>query len=106
MFRVMSIVCCAFAASLLAGCFSIDHHKTGELPSDIAQSGIYSGTRADCGVVAVPFSDPKGPEGGIAKALCTILLPVSIIDLPLELVADTVTLPYDIYADCTDKGKK
>lgn len=56
----------------------------------------YENTCEVAAVVAMPFSVPKGPEGGIAKAYATLLLPVSLVDLPLEAVADTVFLPWDL----------
>jgi uncharacterized protein YceK len=48
---------------------------------------------AEC--VAVPFSEPKGPEGAIARAWCTVLLPAFLVDVPFDAVADTVMLPWD-----------
>lgn len=46
--------------------------------------------------LAIPFSEPKGPEGGIAKAYCTLLFPVILIDLPFDAAVDTVMLPWDL----------
>lgn len=45
--------------------------------------------------LAVPFQEPKGPEGGIAKAYVTLLYPVILISLPCDAVVDTVFLPWD-----------
>jgi uncharacterized protein YceK len=45
--------------------------------------------------LAVPFQDPKGPEGGIAQAYVTLLYPVILVSLPCDAVVDTVFLPWD-----------
>ena len=82
------------AAALLSGCANILYRTDG---MDRNRCPYYC-TRVVAASVAAPFTEPKGPEGGIAKAWCTLLLPVTIIDLPLDAVVDTVLLPYDIFA--------
>ena len=83
------------AAALLSGCVNILYRTDG---MDKNHGPYY----CTCGIaecVAAPFTEPKGPEGGIAKAWCTLLLPFTVIDLPLEAVVDTVLLPYDFFAE-------
>lgn len=46
--------------------------------------------------LAVPFSDPVGPEGGILKAYCTLMFPIMLVDFPFDAAADTVMLPWDL----------
>ena len=53
--------------------------------------------------IAAPFSRPSGPEGGIAQAICTVILPISIISLPFDAAIDTVFLPWDLY--CRKEAK-
>ncbi len=58
----------------------------------------YYATCTVAGCIAIPFKDkPAGPEGGIAQAYCTLLLPALVVDLPFEAVADTVMLPWDLW---------
>lgn len=76
---------------LHGGCMNLSSHRDG--------SGvrIYGGTRDDAKVIAIPFRKANNAEESIEKAYATILLPLSIIDLPFEIVADTLTLPYDVF---------
>ena len=53
--------------------------------------------------IAAPFSRPSGPEGGIAQAISTVILPVSIISLPFDATVDTAFLPWDLY--CRKEAK-
>ncbi len=80
------------SAALLSGCINVMYRTDGTSKN----YGPYYCTGIMSASVAAPFSDPVGPEGGIAKAWCTLLLPVTIIDLPLEAVADTLLLPWDL----------
>jgi len=58
---------------------------------------VYSCT-CDCAeAIALPFQKKQHGEAGIAQAICTMFLPVFVIDLPFEAVSDTVFLPWDIY---------
>lgn len=82
------------AAALLSGCANILYRTNGMDNNH----GPYYCTCVMAASVAAPFTEPKGPEGGIAKARCTLLLLVTIIDLPLEAAVDTVLLPWDIFA--------
>ena len=83
----------AVALLVCAGCCNLMMRPDAE-----RNLGPYWCTCEVAETLAIPFSEPKGPEGGIAKAWCTLLLPVTIIDLPLEAVVDTVLLPWDVFA--------
>ena len=50
---------------------------------------------AEC--VAIPFQERKFGEDGIAQAFCTVLLPLTVVDLPFEAVLDTVLVPWDLW---------
>lgn len=89
------------ALALVCGCVNIIEHTDnprGAVP--------YAGTCGCCETIKGAFVTPKGPEGGMEQAYCQLFLPVTIVDLPLEVVADTVTLPYDTYAVLTKEGVK
>lgn len=75
-----------------SGCMNISNHS-----SPVGSVYAYSGTVDDALLIATPFQDTYGPEGSIARAYATLLLPFTILDMPLEIVADTITLPYDIF---------
>ena len=65
--------------------------------------GLYQPTRECADLVSIPFRKRgAGAEEGIAKAFCTIVLPVTTIDLPFEVVFDTIFIPYDL---CVSAGK-
>ena len=81
------------ALALAAGCGNLVN-RTGDGPN----RGPYASTAEIAECVAAPFSEPKGSEGGIAKAYCTLLLPVTVLSLPFDAVIDTVMLPYDLWA--------
>ena len=94
------IVSTALAAmAALCGCANIVY-RTDREPN----RGPYFCTCEMAEAVAAPFTEPKGPEGGIAKAVCTLLLPVTIVSLPCDAVLDTLFLPYDLWAYDGDSG--
>ena len=55
----------------------------------------YENTVEVAKVLAAPFVEPTGPEGGIAQAYATLFFPVFLLDLPFDAVVDTVFLPWD-----------
>lgn len=92
---LMTVLC----AALLSGCANVLYRI-----EPMANGGPYHCTVSVAEIVALPFqSEPAGPEGGIAQAYATLLLPVTAIDLPLEAVADTLLLPWDFFRE--GKGK-
>lgn len=103
--RVFKLVPVMAALAALCGCANIMYRTNGSGPN----RGPYFCTCEMAGCVAAPFTEPKGPEGGIAKALCTLILPVTLVSLPCDAVLDTVFLPYDLWAYDVDselgKGK-
>ena len=59
---------------------------------------IYSGLVSDFQILAYPVSCPCSGESGLgAILLYPLLLPLSIIDIPLSFAADTLVLPYTIH---------
>lgn len=94
----------ASLALLLAGCANISRHADDY---DRNPAGIYRGTR-ECSksVVEIFTEKPEWHSGCYSEAMyahCISLLfsPVILVDWPLEVVADTVTFPYDLYKEIT-----
>ena len=91
------------AALALTGCANLMYHSDGckDAPA------VYRGTREDSVAVAQIFVvKPEWHSGcyaeaSYAHAACILLSPVLIVDWPFEVVADTLTLPYDVYKDST-----
>ena len=87
---------------LLQWCICIDLHSSAyKIPA-----GVYSGTRACAEVLAIPFRDYKGTAAAWVRAHTIITYPLLLADLPLEAVADTLTLPYDMYAADRERKQK
>ena len=80
-------------ASVLCGCANMMYRT-----DDGTNYGPYHCTSMMAACVAAPFTEPDGPEGSIGKALCTLLLPVTLVSLPCDAVVDTIFLPYDLWA--------
>lgn len=92
-------------SAILSGCIGIID-RTGN-KSEI--SYLYQPTCEDAEMISIPFKDGSkmSSEGRIAKAYCTVLLPVSIVDLPFEIVFDTVLIPWDLCVISSNKkGQK
>ena len=88
---VLSLVCIAFA-TFVSGCCNISAH-CAHYSNEPA--GIYRGTRecSDWIVCAFPRSESGISRPGNIYAFA--LLPVTLLDWPFEVVADTITFPYD-----------
>ena len=82
---------------LLAGCANISCHVDGWSPAV-----VYRGTREGSRAVAEVFTvRPEWHSGSCSEAMyahciCLLFSPVARVDWPLEVVADTVTFPYDL----------
>lgn len=85
-----------------SGCISILERTEGG--NKITQ--VYHPTCTCAESIAIPFRERRYGEDGIAQAICTVLLPFTIIDLPLDAVSDTICLPWDIYRSCQNKNDK
>ena len=81
----------ATALLAFAGCCNICTRPEKELWA----CRPYECTCEVAATLAIPFSDPVGPEGGIAKAYCTLLFPFILVDFPFDMVVDTAFLPWD-----------
>ena len=102
LFAVVVIVVC----SLFAGCANINNHKC-----NANEVYPFCGTASWCGIMSEVFSaqpDKHGGsagEAGIAHAYAVLLFPLIVIDLPFEVAADVVTLPYDVWWLCARPPK-
>ena len=91
-------------ALLLAGCANISYHVDDYQREP---AGIYRGTREGSKAVVEIFTEvPAWHSGSYSEAMhahCYSLLfsPVIMVDWPLEVVADTITFPYDLYKEVT-----
>ena len=90
----------AAAVAALCGCANIMYRTDGSEPN----RGPYFCTEQVALCVAAPFTAPDGPEGSIGKAVCTVILPVTLVSLPCDAVLDTLFLPYDLWAYDGDRG--
>lgn len=93
------------------------HYKLVKVPGtnewySVRDFHVYHGTSEILYSLDAPFrlftDYPKGPEGSLDNAIMTLLWPIELIDLPFELVFDTVFLPVDIYyhIDASRENKK
>jgi len=86
------------AVSLCSGCLCIHEHIDG-------RSKPYGATVCVCRGIAEAFVEKPEwhcgctSEARMSHAWAAILLPVSVVCVPFEAVADTVTLPYDLLND-------
>lgn len=89
------------ALAALSGCANlIGHIDTYTRERELCP---YYGTCSDADAIACAFREPTGCEGVANNALATILLPVTLVDFPFEVVFDTITLPYDIFHERTEQ---
>ena len=94
----MRLIYTILLALILCGCCNIDQHRDGTVRP-------FCGTRGNANTISEVFvSRPDlhhgcPSEAGIAHAysaiLSPVLLPLLLVDLPLEVAADVVTMPYD-----------
>ena len=80
------------AAILLGGCCNIANHTDSHHSH---RAGCFSGTIGCAETLAVPFRKAQGSDDSILQSLIVLMYPLLIVDLPLEVAADTITLPYD-----------
>ena len=90
---VIGAIIASIGVSLMTGCANI----IVRTDCDSWATAPYQCTCEVSQAIATPFSRPSGPEGGIAQAICTVILPISIISLPFDAVIDTLMLPWDLY---------
>ena len=88
----------AMLLALCAGCINVFAHIDGT-------AYPFGGTVECAKGIATPFVGADGPEAGIEEAWATILLPILVVELPFEVVADVATLPYDVYKKCKGAAK-
>ncbi len=110
--KAILISCITLLILLFAGCGTIisqnvssrvflETNKYGKYDRDQDCSyptpQIFSGVVSDIQLLTFPFSCLCSGEGGLGFLIFwPIFLPLSIIDLPLSAVADTLILPYSI----------
>lgn len=94
----------ATLALLLTGCANISYHIDDH---DRGPAGIYRGTREGAKAMVEIFTETPEfhswsySEAMYAHCICLLFSPVILVDWPLEVVADTVTFPYDLYKELT-----
>lgn len=89
---VIGAIIASIGVSLMTGCANI----IVRTDCDAWATKPYQCTCEVAEAIAAPFSRPSGPEGGIAQAVCTVILPISVISLPCDAVLDTLMLPWDL----------
>ena len=90
------IIACLTAASMaLAPCGCISILERSDDYTTIR--GVYQPTRVCAESIALPFREKRTGEGAVAQSVCTLLLPFTLVDFPLDVVADTLCLPWDAY---------
>jgi uncharacterized protein YceK len=77
---------CAFGLMAATGCGTMGKYSEYHKPM------IYGGAGVDAALLGGGIAEPGGWPAGWGLAL------IGLIDLPLSLAADTIMLPYDIYA--------
>jgi len=93
-------------ALALSGCANLNYHL-GDKSDPWYRPYPYRSTKEVSQCIAQIFvempewHDGSSAEAAYSHALCVLLSPVLVVDWPLEVVADTVTLPYDVYKEIT-----
>ena len=77
----------------LAGCSSIGVRAS---KSHNSPRFLYSGVQEDVKLARAPFCRYEY-QPGKTFSMPWFITPLSVIDLPLSFVADTLCLPYDVY---------
>jgi len=95
-FKTVSV---ALAVGLVCGgCLNIVGHATGDKPYK-----PYESTKGCARSIAEAFCEKpewhsgSAGEAGMAHAVSIVTLPIMLLILPFEAVADTVTFPYDYF---------
>lgn len=83
LFKILSV---AVIAAFMSGCCNFMLHKEGD-------AEIYGGTRYQWKLVKAPFNG----KNTIVAEMATFFYPFVIVDLPCEVVFDTLTLPLDCW---------
>ena len=96
---VIGAIIASIGVSLMTGCANI----ITRTDCDAWATAPYQCTCEVAEAIAAPFVRPSGPEGGIGQAICTVILPISIISLPFDAAIDTAFLPWDLY--CRKEAK-
>ena len=88
----------------LCGCMNFNARVRDKSNAVIEPYSCTAAACSFCYVIAVPqvMADTAGCE---FEAMNIITIPIGLccfaVDVPLELVCDTVCLPYDVYRTCT-----
>jgi len=75
-------------AACLSGCYSLGEHASRSV-------GMYKGTRECSEGIAAVFGSHSCPAGGFKNAIAVMMLPFHMMDLPFEVIADTISFPCD-----------
>lgn len=91
-FHTFIAIAIIISSSFLNGCCSFVNHTD----KYTERAGVYSGTKECAIMLSLPFAQTSSAEESIARAYASILFPLFLIDFPFEIVADTITFPYDM----------
>lgn len=92
--RMIGVIAILWMCLGFGGCCNYMFHRQGEF-------GVYVGTRHQWRIVKAPFDE----RNEILGRLVTFIYPFVLLDLPCEVVADTVTLPFDLWkTSCREKA--
>ena len=105
MTRVWSTALAAAATALLGGCGTVANITLSGPPSTGGSMKVYGGVRRDMDIVRDCTTNPDHPKDN-AKAICfATAVTVAALDLPLSVVADTITLPITIPVALVTQGQ-
>ena len=95
----MQVISYSLAIIFITGCASSIKYTESAKTSRKYGSGVYFATRADAQIIGQGFNYLSGDNSGWAKGygfFSVILTPFAIVDMPISIVFDTITSPYDL----------
>lgn len=99
-FWIILLIVCSALVAMLGGCANFCAHVDGN-------PVVYQGTRIGWDLLGSPFRCFGGDNADpITDSFGTLFWPFVVVDFPLEVVADTVTLPYDAWATHERKNRR
>jgi len=81
----------------MAGCMSIGKRLSSEFEDHYTP--FYSGVSMDCRIISETFHSYHTPNMGFSPIPDQVICCIAFIDAPFSFAADTLCLPYDIFAD-------
>lgn len=85
-----------FAVLVLSGCGTVIARSSGSTPYGLISENYYVGTKADTKLLTGGLG--TGYDYTTIYCWMSVVCPVAVIySLPVDIVVDTLLLPYDIY---------